>query len=216
MKKKYLIVIFSFIFIFSTSLLIQASTVSCAVKKPKMNIKKLTLIKNDDYTLRVYNMKKKQSVKFVSDNETVVSVSVKSSKSRNASIIATGVGSTIVRANIYSKKGNLLRTLKTNVKVTPFAISIKFTQKKVKLNLSDTAKLFVIIKPNTSQETPIFKSSNTDVVTVNSKGVVTALTSGEAVITATLLSSGQKADCTVVVLPAEDDETSSSPFGGSF
>lgn len=208
MKYKFLFLLLSFVFLFSSAALIQSSTGNCAAKKPKMNVRKLTLTKNDEYTLRVYNLKKKQSVKFVSDNDAIVSVSVKNQKSRNASILAAGVGSTTVRANIYNKKGNLVRTLKTNVRVTPFAISIKFTQKKVKLNMSDIAKLFVSIKPNTSQEVPIFESSNTDIVTVNSKGIITAIAPGEAVITATLLSSGQKATCQILVLPDENAEAS--------
>lgn len=210
MKRQILYFFFSFLFIFSLAVLVQSSSASCASKKAKLNVKKLTLTKGNNYTLRVYNMKKKQSVRFVSDDMTIVSVTEKnngqSNHPKSAVITATGVGSTTVRANIYSSKGKLTRTLKTKVQVTPYAVSIKFTQKKVKLEVSDTMKLSVIIKPNTSQEIPLFETSDPDVVTVNSKGVITAVAPGEAVITATLLSSGQKVQCQVQVVPEFEEE----------
>lgn len=196
-------------FIFCVSVIVPATGADSASKKTKINVKKLTLTKNESYTLRVYNMKKNQTVKFVSDNETIVVINEKRNKSRDldksADITAVNVGSTFVRANIYSKKGKLVRSLKTSIRVTPYAISIKFTQKKVNLNVSDTMKLSVIIKPSTSQELPLFSSSDPDVVTVNSKGVITAVGPGEAVITATLLSNNQKTSCTVCVLPQEEE-----------
>ena len=205
MKRKLIFFIFSFLFIVSTAVLVQSSTGSCAAKKTKINIKKLTITKNDSYTLRVYNMKKRQTVRFTSDDETIVAVEEGSRRSRSASVTGVNVGTATVRASVYSRKGKLVCTFKTNVKVTPFAISIKFTNRKVKLNVSDTMKLSVIIKPNTSQEIPLFESSDSDIVTVNSRGVITAMSSGEAVISATLLSSGQKVQCRVTCLPAEDD-----------
>ncbi|MCM1245008.1 MAG: Ig-like domain-containing protein [Roseburia sp.] len=208
-KYKFLFVLLAFIF--CTSILVQAGNADSASKKTKINVKKLTLTKNESYTLRVYNMKKNQTVKFVSDNETIVMVNEKRSALKTsdkcADITAVNVGSTSVRANIYSKKGKLVRSLKTKIKVTPYAISIKFTQKKVTLDVSDIMKLSVIIKPSTSQELPLFSTSDPDVVTVNSRGVITAAAPGEAVITATLLSNGQKASCTVYVLPEEEDDS---------
>lgn len=207
MKHKFLFALLAFVL--CAAIVIPANGADSASKKTKLNVKKLTLTKNESYTLRVYNMKKNQTVKFVSDNETIVMVNEKRNtlkrSDKSADITAVNVGSTFVRANIYSKKGKLVRTLKTNVKVTPYAISIKFTQKKVNLDVSDTVKLSVIIKPSTSQELPLFSTSNPDVVTVNSKGVITAVSPGEAVITATLLSNGQAATCTVCVLPEEEE-----------
>ncbi len=210
MKRRIFYYFFSFLFLFSFAVLVQSSSASCAPKRPKLNVRKLTLTKENNYTLRVYNMKKKQSVRFVSDNTAIVTVAEKNngqnSRPKSAVITAAGIGNTIVRANIYSGKGKLVRTLKTKVQVTPYAVSIKFTQKKVKLEVSDSMKLSVLIKPNTSQELPLFETSNPDIVTVNSKGVITAVAPGEAVITATLLSSGQKVQCHVQVVPGSEEE----------
>ncbi len=209
MKRRIFYYFFSFLFLFSMAVLVQSSSASCAPKRPKLNVRKLTLTKENNYTLRVYNMKKKQSVRFVSDNTAIVTVAEKNngqnSRPKSAVITAAGIGNTIVRANIYSGKGKLVRTLKTKVQVTPYAVSIKFTQKKVKLEVSDSMKLSVLIKPNTSQEIPLFETSNPDIVTVNSKGIITAVAPGEAVITATLLSSGQKVQCHVQVVPGSEE-----------
>lgn len=210
MKHKICYTLFSLLFILSLTVLVQSSSASCATKKTKLNVTKLTLTKGNNYTLRVYNTKRKQTVRFVSDDTAVITVAEKSnvpgSRSKSAVITATGTGSTIVRANIYSGKGKLVRTLKTKVQVTPYGVSIKFTHKKVKLEISDTMKLSVIIKPNTSQEMPLFETSNSDIVMVNSKGIITAVAPGEAVITATLLSNGQKTQCQVQVYADEEEE----------
>ncbi len=209
MKRKMFFVLLFFTFIFSGAVLTQSATGSCAPKKVKLNVKKLTLSKGSSYTLRTYNMKKKQTVRFVSDNEAVVSVSPQKPRSKNAEINAIGTGSTVVRANIYSAKGRLMRTLKTKIQVTPLAISIKFTHRKVKLNVDDTMKLSVIIKPSTSQEIPLYETTDPDVVTVNSKGMITAVAPGEAVIKATLISSSQKVECRVIVL--DEDPVTPAP-----
>lgn len=215
MKRKMFFIILFFTFILSSAVLTQSATGSCAPKKVKLNVKKLTLAKGSTYTLRTYNMKRKQTVRFVSDNEAVVSVTPQKPRSKSAEINAVGTGSTVVRASIYSAKGKLTRTLKTKIQVTPFAISIKFTHRKVKLNVDESMKLSVIIKPSTSQEIPLYETSDPDVVTINSKGVITAVAPGEAIVKATLLSSGQKVVCKVIVhdeidaTPAPDQHDSS-------
>lgn len=201
MKHKFFYFILSFVFILSLGITVQSAVGDCAVKKTKLNVKKLTLTKSETYTIRVYNLKKKYTVKFTTDNDNIVSVKSNKSTSKTAVITAENLGTTQVRASIYNRNAKLVRTLKTNVRVTPSAVSIKFSSPKVQLDVSDTLKLPVLIKPNISQEIPVFESSDPDIVTVNSKGIITAISPGHATITATLLSSGQKASCNVVVLP---------------
>lgn len=209
MKHKLFYFVLSFVFILSLGITLQSATGSCANKKMKLNVKKLTLTKNETYTIRVYNLKKKYTVKFSTDNDNVVSIkTIKTNKQASKTAIVTAVNSGVaqVRASIYNRKSKLVRTLKTNIRVTPSAVSIKFSVPKVQLEISDTLKLPVLIKPNISQETPVFESSDPDIVTVNSKGIITAISPGHATITATLLSSGQKASCNVHVLPCPPDE----------
>lgn len=174
-----------------------------AAKKNKyirMNVKSVTLSKNGMYKLRLYNTKKRQTIVFSSDNEAVATV-VSTTQPKLAVVTAVNPGNTYVRATISNSRGRVVRTLKVKVKVTPYAVSVKFGKKKIYLNETKNTKLNTIIKPNISQEIPLYESSDTDVATVNSRGIVTAVAAGEAVITATLLSSGQSASCTVVVKP---------------
>lgn len=174
-----------------------------AAKKNKyirMNVKSVTLSKNGMYKLRLYNTKKRQTIVFSSDNESIATVT-STTQPKLAVVTAVNPGNTYVRATISNSRGRVVRTLKIKVKVTPYAVSVKFGKKKIYLNETKNTKLNTIIKPNISQEIPLYESSDTDVATVNSRGIVTAVAAGEAVITATLLSSGQSASCTVVVKP---------------
>ena len=174
-----------------------------AAKKNKyirMNVKSVTLSKNGMYKLRLYNTKKRQTIVFSSDNESIATVT-STTQPKLAVVTAVNPGNTYVRATISNSRGRVVRTLKVKVKVTPYAVSVKFGKKKIYLNETKKTKLNTIIKPNISQEIPLYESSDTDVATVNSRGIVTAVAAGEAVITATLLSSGQSASCTVVVKP---------------
>lgn len=174
-----------------------------AAKKNKyirMNVKSVTLSKNGMYKLRLYNTKKRQTIVFSSDNESIATVT-STTQPKLAVVTAVNPGNTYVRATISNSRGRVVRTLKVKVKVTPYAVSVKFGEKKIYLNETKNTKLNTIIKPNISQEIPLYESSDTDVATVNSRGIVTAVAAGEAVITATLLSSGQSASCTVVVKP---------------
>lgn len=174
-----------------------------AAKKNKyirMNVKSVTLSKNGMYKLRLYNTKKRQTIVFSSDNESIATVT-STTQPKLAVVTAVNPGNTYVRATISNSRGRVVRTLKVKVKVTPYAVSVKFGKKKIYLNETKNTKLNTIIKPNISQEIPLYESSDTDVAMVNSRGIVTAVAAGEAVITATLLSSGQSASCTVVVKP---------------
>jgi len=174
-----------------------------AAKKNKyirMNVKSVTLSKNGMYKLRLYNTKKRQTIVFSSDNESIATVT-STTQPKLAVVTAVNLGNTYVRATISNSRGRVVRTLKVKVEVTPYAVSVKFGKKKIYLNETKNTKLNTIIKPNISQEIPLYESSDTDVATVNSRGIVTAVAAGEAVITATLLSSGQSASCTVVVKP---------------
>ena len=174
-----------------------------AAKKNKyirMNVKSVTLSKNGMYKLRLYNTKKRQTIVFSSDNESIATVT-STTQPKLAVVTAVNPGNTYVRATISNSRGRVVRTLKVKVKVTPYAVSVKLGKKKIYLNETKNTKLNTIIKPNISQEIPLYESSDTDVATVNSRGIVTAVAAGEAVITATLLSSGQSASCTVVVKP---------------
>ena len=155
------------------------------------------------FQLRVYNLKKKQKVTYTSSNEKVVSIGKVASRGKRATVKALSIGSATVTATVRKGK-KVIRRLKCQVKVTPNAFSIKFPKRKIHLETGSRFRLKPIIKPNTSMEQPIFESDNPIVASVNSRGVVTAMTPGKATITATLLSSGLTATCNVEVRPQPD------------
>lgn len=189
-----------------TSIVIPYIPSRAATRKPKLNIKKLNMTVGSDFCLRVYNLKKKHKVKYVSSNKKIISVTNRVQAGKSATLTALSPGSATVRATVKNGK-KVVRLLKCTVKVTPNAFSIKFRKRKIHMMVSDRFHLDPIIKPNTSTEQPIFESDNPSVVSISSLGVATALAPGRATITATLLSTNQTATCTIEVSePKEDDD----------
>ena len=106
-----------------------------AAKKNKyirMNVKSVTLSKNGMYKLRLYNTKKRQTIVFSSDNESIATVT-STTQPKLAVVTAVNPGNTYVRATISNSRGRVVRTLKVKVKVTPYAVSVKFGKKKIYL-----------------------------------------------------------------------------------
>ena len=121
-----------------------------AAKKNKyirMNVKSVTLSKNGMYKLRLYNTKKRQTIVFSSDNESIATVT-STTQPKLAVVTAVNPGNTYVRATISNSRGRVVRTLKVKVKVTPYAVSVKFGKKKIYLNETKNTKLNTIIKTN--------------------------------------------------------------------
>ena len=90
------------------------------------------------------------------------------------------------------------------------ATGITLDQSEVSLNEGETAQLSATVQPeDTTDATVTWTSSNTAVATVDENGLVTALTAGEATITAAT-SNGLTATCTVTVTakeaPADPDQ----------
>ena len=69
-----------------------------------------------------------------------------------------------------------------------------------KLNIGDKVKINATVLPtNATNKTVVWTSSNEKVAKVNSKGKVTAISEGDAVITATAKGTDKKATCTITV-----------------
>ena len=179
-----------------------------AAMAPRMNLKKLNLTKGDDFTLRVYNLADDETVTFKSSDANVVKLdNAKDNKDtkRYVTIIGKAVGKATIKA-VIKKAGKVTDILKCRINVTPVPVSIKFTDRTTTLKEGQQAYIDVIIKPYSATEQPVFESSNEDVAVVNTKGKVTALSPGRATITATLLSTGKKANCTIIVKEDPDDD----------
>ena len=68
----------------------------------------------------------------------------------------------------------------------------------INLNVGDTYEITLSISPNWHNDDITYTSSNSDVASVNSKGKITAASTGTAVITATAASSSISAQMAVV------------------
>lgn len=203
MKKKVaLLLAFALVFSFVFS----GNTVWAASKKPKLNVKKLNMTVGGTFQIRVYNMKKKYKVTYVSSNVDVATVKADSFNKKRANISALSVGSSTITVTVKKAK-KVVRTLKCKVKVSPSAVSIKFMKRQAKIDVGEKMRLETIIKPNTSMEQPVFESDDPDIATVNSRGVITGISPGTVIITATLLSCDITTTCIITVLPEKTDDS---------
>ena len=199
MKRKFVLFL-SAVFVLCTLSLANADTSLAAAKKPKLNMKQLNLSLGGSFTLRVYNMNKKDKAAFASSDPSVVSVEASGSNTKRAVIRAKGIGSAKITVTIQRPKKKTV-TRKCRVTVSPEAVSIKFAKRKLKIYIGQRIKADTIIKPSTSTELPVFESSNPSIVRVNPLGQVIGVSPGTTTITATTLSSNRSASCTVTVLP---------------
>lgn len=165
--------------------------------KIRLNVAKLNMTKNSRYVLRVYNMKKKYKVVFSSSSSAIVSFLSRSSKNRRARLSADNVGTAFVTVTVKHKK-RVISRLKCTIHVCPQAFSIKYPKQEITLVPGKTHYMKPIVKPNISNEIPVYTSSNPEVASINSKGKVTAHMLGVTEITAKLLN-GQTATYTVYV-----------------
>ncbi|MEE3467657.1 MAG: Ig-like domain-containing protein [Eubacterium sp.] len=203
MKQRIRRIVATFAILLCMSMLI--GTNASAAMAPRMNLKKLNLTKGDDFTLRVYNLSEDESVNFKTTDDSVVKIASIGANQRSCVIVGKTVGKATIKA-IIKKAGKVTDTLKCKINVTPVPVSIKFTDSTTTLKEGQQAYVDVIIKPYSATEQPIFETSNENVAVVNAKGKVTAVSPGRAVITATLLSTGKKAKCTIIVKEDPDDD----------
>ena len=92
--------------------------------------------------------------------------------------------------------------------------SVKLNKDKLDITVGNTAQLNAVIEPNNADKSVRWKSSNTDVVTVDENGNVKAVAAGKAVITVTA-GNGKTAECSVTVTEESSDGGSESGGGSS-
>lgn len=140
-----------------------------------------------------------KTVSWHSNDESVVTVSAE------GLVTPVGSGSTTIIASAGGVESNAC-----SVTVTTHVTGVSITPT---LNLAegDTGNVVVTVAPaNADDPSYTLSSSNTSVAEVNANGVVTAVSAGEATITATTNDGGYTADCVVTVsavsIPVEDVE----------
>ena len=159
-------------------------TANAAVKINKTSV---SVLRGKTYNLKITGTKKK--IKWTSSNKKIATVSA-SGKIKG---IKKG------RCNIYAKVGKKKYTCKVTVKQP--VTSIKLSKKSISLNKGKKYTLKARIAPkNAANKAVVWKSSNTKIASVSSKGVVTAKSAGTTTITATAKDgSRQNASCKVTI-----------------
>ena len=159
-------------------------TANAAVKINKTSV---SVLRGKTYNLKITGTKKK--IKWTSSNKKIATVSA-SGKIKG---IKKG------RCNIYAKVGKKKYTCKVTVKQP--VTSIKLSKKSISLNKGKKYTLKARIAPKSAANKAVmWKSSNTKIASVSSKGVVTAKSAGTTTITATAKDgSRKKASCKVTI-----------------
>ena len=149
--------------------------------------------------------KVKVSVKSVKPSKASKSVTYKSSNKKIATVASngtvTGVKKGSVKITATSKKNKKVKsTIKITVKDLK-ASSVSMSKKTTAVASGKTTTLKATVKGSTGfyNQGVTWKSSNTKVATVTSKGVVKGIAAGQATITATEKGGSKKATCTVYV-----------------
>ncbi len=113
-------------------------------------------------------------------------------------VTAVATGSCTITAT--SNDGNYKATCKLTVVKKVYPTSVKLNKSSASIKAGSTLQLTATVNPsNASIKSVKWSSSNKDVATVNSNGLVTAKKGGTATITCTTNSAGKKATCKITV-----------------
>ena len=169
-----------------------------AAGKIKLNASKATLATDQGILLELKGYS--GAVKWSSSNKKVATVN------KNGLVKAKKKGSTVITAKAGKKKYKCKITVKA-LKVK----SLKLNKKTVSLKKGDKITLKATVSPaNAFNKGVTWKSSDTRVATVSSKGVVTAKKNGTATITATTKDGSKKRAACKVSIKAKSNKSEST------
>ncbi|MBP5506050.1 MAG: Ig-like domain-containing protein [Bacteroidales bacterium] len=159
-----------------------------------LNASTLTLAEGDTYVLvPTFNPTNAtdQNVSWTSSNGNVATVDA------NGKVTAKAAG----QATITAKVGDVTATCAVTVQQNVVAVtSVTLDKSQLNLKEGEIATLFATVKPdNATNKTVTWVSSDSGVVTVDANGKVTAVSAGQATITAT--AGNASATCAVTVQP---------------
>ena len=168
-------------------LLLSVIAMPVSANAAKLNKKNVSLNVGKTYTLKATGIK--GAVTWSSSNKKVATVSSK------GVVKAKKKGTAVITAKYGKKKLTCKVTVKQPV------TSIKLSKTSISLNEGKTYSLKTSIAPkNADNKAVVWKSSNTKIATVSSKGIVAAKSAGTATITATAKDgSGKKSSCKVTI-----------------
>lgn len=181
------------------TMLSKGTPVYAAQQEPKLNVKKVDVVKDGTFRLKVYNLSEDERVIFRSSDTTIASV--------NSSGVVKGIGfgtATITAVVMYGDA--VEATLQCEVHIGPAGLTVTFTTKsEVVMSVGRTTTVSAKVLPVNAVEKPIYYSTDTDIATVSSAGRVRAKATGIIQVYA-FLSNQDVAICDVIVLSEEDYE----------
>ncbi|MBD5361781.1 MAG: leucine-rich repeat protein [Bacteroides sp.] len=138
-----------------------------------------------------FNIKEK-TVVWSSSDETVVSVN------SNGLVTANGVGKAIIKASCEHIESEITITVETTL-----AESIVINHQDANIKVGEKLQLIATVLPNTATNPTVeWTSSNSGVVSVDANGVITAISEGDAIVTASSTDgSNLHTDCIITVEP---------------
>lgn len=146
-----------------------------------------------------------KSVKWSSDNEEVATVD------DNGTVTAIAAGKAVIKAVSSNDK---VATCTVNVTEDVKVEGITLSSESINLFIPGKQQLSATVKPdNAADKAVTWESSNTAVATVTSNGLVTSVSAGEAVITATTNDGKYKATCAVKVFEGSVDNAAKVTIG---
>ena len=176
----------------------------------RLNVNSKQLVKGNSYTLRVYNTEEGQDVSFTSSDSDILTLEVDNGERR---CVVTGdkVGTATVTVTVKEGSGFLAKTVKTmtcEVTVGPPAVSIKFIQKVLVLNVKDRVNLAgrLEIKPGNSTEVPTYTVKNSEIGTISAAGYFRGKSAGRTTVTAEI-KNGLSVTIMVIVNEEQEAET---------
>jgi len=167
------------------------------IVEPKLNATEVSLVTDDTFNLKVFNLTENQKVYFKSDDDSIASVSTL------GAISALKVGETTITVTLKEKSVKEDKVFKCKVYVGPPAISIRLTLSDVTLEVGKRKTLQAILKPNTTAETGMFTSYDSDIATVSASGKILAKKVGKTVIVSSI-ANGKYDICIVNVVEATE------------
>ena len=132
------------------AMLSKVTPVLAADNEPKLNVSSVSVVLDESFRLRVYNLTDEQTVTYRSSNSSVAMVS------KVGKITGMSCGTAVITATV--KDGwNTVATLRCEVLIGPAAVSIRLTKTALVLQVGRSKMLTTLIYPrNTVEEAKFY------------------------------------------------------------
>ena len=167
-----------------------------AAEEPKLNVSSVSVILNESYRLRVYNLTEGQYVTYRSSDPSIADVSA------TGKVTGNSCGNAVITATVRDGRSTIA-TLRCEVLIGPAAVSIKLTKTAIVLQVGKSKLLRTVIYPLNTVEEAKFYSTASDVAKVSTAGRVRAASEGVTKVYAILMD-GTYDVCEVTVLSEEN------------